>query len=426
MPSSSRMSVDLREVALVGPDRHERAAAADALGVAMRVGLVDAGARQRADDAARRGAGTRADQRRGEPACRHDRAEARDRQHAEAGEKAGAAAEHGADGSRPCRCPSRSRRGRGHGRSSGGRRVAVALRGIVRHDADVGMRHAGRLEPADGLGRVGIAIEHRRDCSGPCQVSLERVAAEGGEIGRRERSLGGDVALVVEADRDALAVAHGLAAPDALVVLLQVGDVLQPGAFEAGLGLALGEAVGALLERARPRRLRLCRRRSRSRARCRWCSRPGSTSRSACRCRRGRGGAGGSARAHRGGCCGLRENGTRDEGGDGCRDDKSQINLQMRRCTRLRQARCLPRGHLLSWRANEPTRATFPWRRASLCCWNRVGSMRSGRAYPSRELLRRSNNARGIGRAEPLPSRSMVAASGGRRRSVSVNRGVAE
>src|SRR3954471_21503586 len=53
-----------------------------------------------------------------------------------------------------------------------------------------------------------------------------------------------DVALVVQRDGGALPAPHGLAAPDALVVLAQPGDDGEPGRLDAATGLALGEAVG--------------------------------------------------------------------------------------------------------------------------------------------------------------------------------------
>src|SRR5881227_2983740 len=51
------------------------------------------------------------------------------------------------------------------------------------------------------------------------------------------------VALVVERDAHLLAVLHRVAAPDALIVLLQVGHVLEPAILDPRARLPLGEAI---------------------------------------------------------------------------------------------------------------------------------------------------------------------------------------
>ncbi len=63
----------------------------------MSIRLIDAGARQRADETAGRSADAGAKRRRGQPAGCDDRAEARDRKQAETGEKACAAADQRAE-----------------------------------------------------------------------------------------------------------------------------------------------------------------------------------------------------------------------------------------------------------------------------------------------------------------------------------------
>src|ERR1700758_193878 len=52
-----------------------------------------------------------------------------------------------------------------------------------------------------------------------------------------------DVALVIDADIDCLAVLHCTAAPHSLVVLVEVADVGKAHLLEAGFGLAFGEAI---------------------------------------------------------------------------------------------------------------------------------------------------------------------------------------
>src|ERR671917_2131158 len=61
-----------------------------------------------------------------------------------------------------------------------------------------------------------------------------------------------DVAAVVEAHLDLLAAALGAGPPDPLVVLGQLAEVREAGRLDAAAGLALGEAVGAGLERPDP------------------------------------------------------------------------------------------------------------------------------------------------------------------------------
>src|SRR6185369_17851845 len=63
--------------------------------------------------------------------------------------------------------------------------------------------------------------------------------------------LGDDVALVVDGDFDGLAGLRTGAAPDPVIVLLEAGDAVDPAMADgAVLGLAFGEAVGALERRA--------------------------------------------------------------------------------------------------------------------------------------------------------------------------------
>src|SRR5438270_14070454 len=59
------------------------------------------------------------------------------------------------------------------------------------------------------------------------------------------------VALVVERHAHLLAVLHRVAAPDALLVLLQVGHVLEPAILDPRPRLPLGEAVRTGMRRAR-------------------------------------------------------------------------------------------------------------------------------------------------------------------------------
>ena len=54
-----------------------------------------------------------------------------------------------------------------------------------------------------------------------------------------------DVPLVIEADVDHLAFLHRLAAPDAVVVLLEIADIGKAHFLDPRFGLALGEAIGA-------------------------------------------------------------------------------------------------------------------------------------------------------------------------------------
>src|SRR5215217_2317281 len=63
--------------------------------------------------------------------------------------------------------------------------------------------------------------------------------------------LGDDVALVVDGDLDGLAGLRAGAAPDPVIVLLQTGDGVDAAMTDGAiLGLAFGEAVGALQWRA--------------------------------------------------------------------------------------------------------------------------------------------------------------------------------
>src|SRR5215213_10266209 len=57
-------------------------------------------------------------------------------------------------------------------------------------------------------------------------------------------------ALVIDAHADRLAVALGLAAPDALIVLAQLGDVAEALRLKAGARLRFGEAVGTRFDGA--------------------------------------------------------------------------------------------------------------------------------------------------------------------------------
>ena len=83
--------------ALVDPRRHQRAAAAHALGIGAGIVLADAGLRQRADQAASGAAGRRHCGGRGEPAGCDNRTDPRDGEHSEAGEQTRRAAERRAD-----------------------------------------------------------------------------------------------------------------------------------------------------------------------------------------------------------------------------------------------------------------------------------------------------------------------------------------
>src|SRR5207248_8088856 len=76
---------------------HQRAAAANALGIDIGVFFADAGLGQRANEAAGRAAGNGERRRRGQPASRHNGTEPRYRQQPEAGEETRRAAERGAD-----------------------------------------------------------------------------------------------------------------------------------------------------------------------------------------------------------------------------------------------------------------------------------------------------------------------------------------
>src|SRR5215208_1841867 len=55
-----------------------------------------------------------------------------------------------------------------------------------------------------------------------------------------------NIALVVDGDVDLPAVLHRLAAPDAVIAFLELGDVPKAFALDPRLSLAFGEAVGAL------------------------------------------------------------------------------------------------------------------------------------------------------------------------------------
>ncbi|WP_376089915.1 helicase-related protein [Roseomonas sp. CCTCC AB2023176] len=146
----------LRRPRLVRADRDERAAAAHALGIDVRLGLLDAGTGQRPDQAAGGSADARARQRRDEPASRHDRPDARDRQRADAREQPGAAAEHGPD-----RCPGAdARSGLVAGLPAmGGVVVLRPRRAVVREQRDVVMPEARGLERRDRGAGIGVAVE---------------------------------------------------------------------------------------------------------------------------------------------------------------------------------------------------------------------------------------------------------------------------
>src|SRR3954469_21266292 len=64
-------------------------------------------------------------------------------------------------------------------------------------------------------------------------------------LGGSRPLLRSDVALKVEAHRDALAVLHRLPTPDALIVLAQLAHIGEAIRLDARLRLSLGETVGA-------------------------------------------------------------------------------------------------------------------------------------------------------------------------------------
>src|SRR5665213_316442 len=130
----------LGNLVAIHPCGHERPAAAHALGVEMRLALVNARFGHRSDDPARGradgSASRRANRGGNQPACRDDRPDPGDRQHAEPGQKTAGAADDRADpGAR-----ARVRAG------IAAVLVDIAAVGVVGDDADVGARNPGRLK----------------------------------------------------------------------------------------------------------------------------------------------------------------------------------------------------------------------------------------------------------------------------------------
>src|SRR3954470_8512674 len=225
----------------------------------MGVILVDAGLDERPRQSAHGRAGPGTNERGPKPPRWRRGARPRDGEHAEAGEKASPTAGERADGSPRAGAVAdivimmvRAIEG-----AAGMGRVAVTL--VAGDQADVATGNAGSLQAADGFGGILVAVEERRDglVRHDRFTSSERMRLCAGilVVGWNERwrsgLLGLNRALVVDAHADRLAVALGLAAPDALIVLAQLGDVAEALRLKAGARLRFGEAVGTGLDRAR-------------------------------------------------------------------------------------------------------------------------------------------------------------------------------
>jgi hypothetical protein len=125
----------------------------------MRIGLVDTRPSKRAEQAACGRTGAGADQRRGEPSGCHYGTKAGDCQQAKARKESGAGSKRGAGprsgggtGARLVIVAAGARACRGE---------AVALAGIVRHDADVAVGDACALQLAHRPSGIFVAVENR-------------------------------------------------------------------------------------------------------------------------------------------------------------------------------------------------------------------------------------------------------------------------
>src|SRR5436190_15428964 len=209
----------------VYPNGDERAAAPYGFGINMGVLFWFTRRRQSSDQAAGRTAGCRSERSRGKPSRRDHRAKPGDRNQAETRKQASRAADDCPDaGSR------RSRRDLID--------ILIFLADIlVGEKADVGRRYSRRFHFRHGLARLRIGVVHPGDGS-------HRNSFLGDKLWRY-RSVGDHVAFVIDGDIDVLTVFGSGAAPDAVLVLGQIGDIGESLVRYAALRLAFRKAVGA-------------------------------------------------------------------------------------------------------------------------------------------------------------------------------------
>uniref|UniRef100_A0A0N4ZXW4 Ubiquitin-like domain-containing protein n=1 Tax=Parastrongyloides trichosuri TaxID=131310 RepID=A0A0N4ZXW4_PARTI len=223
--------LDPRAIRIGRLDADERAAAANALGIDVSVFVAVAGFLERAEKTAGRAAGRRAhrgaDGGRRQPTRRHHRPQARDRQHAQAGQNADAGAEGAA----------RSRTLAGPFAdvidavaipvAQGGAGMVLVLMTIMPFFRIVGDNADGRMIKAGGL-------EFRDGGQGLVVVE-----------GSATRNGGADDALVVDGHLGLDAVLRGGCAPHAVGALAERPDEGVALFLDRCAGLPFGEGVGA-------------------------------------------------------------------------------------------------------------------------------------------------------------------------------------